>query len=42
MTRVANFATGTAGFVDTGGQFATNTNDAVGKFASGVNNVVGK
>jgi hypothetical protein len=36
MTQVANFATGTAGFVDTAVQFATNINDAVGKFAAGV------
>jgi hypothetical protein len=31
MTQVANFATSTAGVVDTGGKFATGVNDTVGK-----------
>jgi hypothetical protein len=33
MTPVANFATGTAGVVDTGCKFATGVNDTSGKFA---------
>jgi hypothetical protein len=34
-TPKANFATGTAGVVDTGGKFATSVNDTGGKFATG-------
>jgi hypothetical protein len=33
-TPAANFATGTAGIVDTGGKFATTVNDTGGKFAA--------
>jgi hypothetical protein len=36
-TPAANFATGTAGVVDTGGKFATGVNGTCGKFAAGVN-----
>jgi hypothetical protein len=35
MTPVANFATGTAGVIDTGGKFCTSVNDTGGKFATG-------
>jgi hypothetical protein len=31
MTQVANFATSTAGVVDTGGKFAAGVNETVGK-----------
>jgi hypothetical protein len=34
---VANFATSSAGVVDTGGKFATGVNDTSGKFSTGVN-----
>jgi hypothetical protein len=37
MTPLLNFATGTAGLVDTGGKFATSVNNTAGKFAAGVN-----
>jgi hypothetical protein len=39
---VANFATSSAGVVDTGGKFATSVNDTSGKFATGVNDTSGK
>ncbi len=38
----ANFATGTASVVDTGGKLATGVNDTCSKFAAGGNNTVGK
>jgi hypothetical protein len=37
MTPAVNFATGTAGVVDTGGKFAIHVNDIGSKFAAGVN-----
>jgi hypothetical protein len=37
----ANFATGTANVVDTGGKFATGVNDTCFKFAAGVKNTGG-
>jgi hypothetical protein len=37
----ANFATGTANVVDTGGKFATSVNDTGFKFAAGVNKTGG-
>jgi hypothetical protein len=40
-TRAANFATGTAGVVDTGGKFAISVNDTGGKFAAGVDDTGG-
>jgi hypothetical protein len=40
-TLVANFATSSAGVVDTGGKFSTAVNDAGGKFATGVNDAGG-
>jgi hypothetical protein len=36
-TPAANFATSTAGVVNTGGKFATGVNDTGHKFAAGVN-----
>ncbi len=36
-TPAANFATGTAGVVDTGGKFVTGVNNTGGKFAASVN-----
>jgi hypothetical protein len=40
-TPAANFATGFASVVDTGGKFATGVNDTGGKFAAGVNDTGG-
>jgi hypothetical protein len=37
-----NFATSTAGVVDTGGKFATGVKDTGGNFAAGDNDTVGK
>jgi hypothetical protein len=42
MKPAANFATDTAGVVDTGDKFATGVNDTDGKFAANVNNTGGK
>ncbi len=42
MTPAANFATGTAGVVDTGDKFATGFNVTGGEFAPGVNDTGGK
>jgi hypothetical protein len=42
MTPASNFATGTAGVVDTGGTFATGFNNTDSIFATGVNNTGGK
>jgi hypothetical protein len=39
---VANFATGTAGVIDTGGKFANSVNDTGSKFATGVNDTRSK
>jgi hypothetical protein len=39
---VANFATSSAGVVDTGGKFTSGVNDTSGKFATCVNNTSGK
>ncbi len=39
---VANFATATAGVVDTGNKFATGVNDTGSKFSAFVNNIDGK
>jgi hypothetical protein len=36
MTLAENFATGTAGVVDTDGKFATGVNDSGGKFTAGI------
>jgi hypothetical protein len=41
-TPVANFATSSAGVVDTDGKFATGVNDTGGKFATDVNDTGGK
>jgi hypothetical protein len=41
-TMAANFATSSAGVVDTGGKFATGVNDTGSKFATGVNDAGGK
>ncbi len=41
-TPAANFATSSAGVVDTGGKFATRVNDTGGKFATAVNSTGGK
>ncbi len=41
-TLAANFATSSAGAVETGGKFATGVNDAGGKFSTFVNDVNGK
>ncbi len=41
-TLAANFATSSAGVVDTGGKFANDVNDTGGKFATGVNDTGGK
>jgi hypothetical protein len=38
---VANFATGLASVVDTGGKFATRVNNTGGKFAPGINDTSG-
>jgi hypothetical protein len=41
-TLAANFATGTAGVVDTVGKFSTSVNDTGSKFAAHVNDTGGK
>jgi hypothetical protein len=41
-TPATNFATSTAGVVDTAGKFATGVKDTGGKFAAGVNVTSGK
>jgi hypothetical protein len=41
-TPAANFATSSAGVVDTGGKFATSVNSTSGKFATGINDTGGK
>jgi hypothetical protein len=42
VTPAATLASGTAGVVDTGSQFATNINNTGGKFVIGVNDTSGK
>ncbi len=42
MALAANFATSTAGVVNTGSTFSTSVNDIDGKIATGVNDTVGK
>ncbi len=42
MTPAANFATSTAGVVETAGKFATGVKDTGGKFVASVNNTGGK
>ncbi len=42
MTRAANFATSTAGVIDTGGEFVTGVNDTGSKVATGVNDTGGR
>jgi hypothetical protein len=42
MTTAANFATGTAGVVDTDGKISTSDNNTSSKFAAGVNDTGGK
>jgi hypothetical protein len=42
LVSTTNFATSTAGVVDTGGKFATGVNDTGGNFAAGDNDTVGK
>jgi hypothetical protein len=41
-TQAANFATSSAGVVDTGDKFATGVSDTGRKFATGINNTDGK
>jgi hypothetical protein len=41
-TQASNFASCTAGVVDTDAKFVTGVNDTGGKFDTGVNNTIGK